>query len=120
MKLEQQVVSLDLAKRLKELGVKQESYHCWWDGISGWSLRSDHVSKFYNGNLNTLCAFSVAELGEMLPEAIDGNTWHAGKYSGGYGIDFGKLVRRLTSQTEADVRAKMLIHLVEHKLITLT
>lgn len=29
MKLEQQVVSLDLAKRLKELRVKQESVYFW-------------------------------------------------------------------------------------------
>ena len=30
MKLEQQVVSLELAKKLKELGVKQDSLFYWW------------------------------------------------------------------------------------------
>lgn len=32
MKLEQQVVSLELAKRLKELGVKQDSHFYWREG----------------------------------------------------------------------------------------
>jgi hypothetical protein len=40
MKLEDQVVSRDLAKRLKELGMKQESYFGWFrnDGAGEWEL----------------------------------------------------------------------------------
>lgn len=30
MKLEDQCVSLEIAKKLKEVGVKQESLFCWW------------------------------------------------------------------------------------------
>ena len=33
MKLEDQVVSLDLAKRLKELGVRQESFWAWYEAF---------------------------------------------------------------------------------------
>jgi len=32
MNLDQQVCSLEIAKRLKELGLKQDSYFYWWDG----------------------------------------------------------------------------------------
>src|SRR5262252_9202184 len=64
--LEQQCVSLELAKRLKELGVKQES-------VWGWMQES--VSKQYWLGLSddkktfaVASAFTVSELGEMLPE----------------------------------------------------
>jgi hypothetical protein len=40
MKLEQQVASLELSKRLKELGVAQTGYFNWWqricEGGDGW------------------------------------------------------------------------------------
>ncbi len=62
MKLEDQVVSLDLAKKLKELGVKQESLFCWI---------SDYDLEFLPTNIRNpdacIAAFTVAELGEMLP-----------------------------------------------------
>lgn len=63
MTLESQVVSLELAKRLKELGVKQESFF-WWRsplahyGYPDWSLSDGelgHGSESYS-------AFTVAEL----------------------------------------------------------
>jgi hypothetical protein len=48
MKLEQQVVSLDLAKRLKELGVKQESYFKWNFNSAapeqGWYLDNENAA----------------------------------------------------------------------------
>jgi hypothetical protein len=71
MKLEEQVCSLDLAKRLKELGVKQESYWYWvdWqennheDGApKGWNLEHPPHS-----DCPFVSAFTVAEFGEMLP-----------------------------------------------------
>ena len=36
MKLEQQVCSLELAKELKKLGVKQKSEFYWYEGLAGW------------------------------------------------------------------------------------
>lgn len=130
MKLEQQVVSLEIAKRLKELGAKQESLYHWVD--SGniqeyWSLISN-----YSGN-DGLSAFTVAELGEMLPTSLykenqtyffnlaNGNGVRCPNYvtyiNGQTGIHL--LNKLIWEKTEAEARGKMLIYLLENKLITL-
>jgi len=93
MKLEDQVVSLDLAKRLKELGVKQESLWWWHDygklekpindknflgKYNGWYS----TNKRENDRINTYkySAFTVAELGEMLPPSIECKSDRGFKY----------------------------------------
>jgi hypothetical protein len=114
MKLEQQVCSLELAKRLKELGVKQDGVTYFMDG-----------ELYFPGNLGVLkkrtdreviAAFTVAELGEMFPQNFgtryDGQGWSV--YDGN-----GKYVAGMSADTEADARATMLIYLIENKLITL-
>ena len=63
MTLEQQVVSLELAKKLKELGCKQESYF-WWD-ING---ELTHFGDGENSDYAVERAYSVAELLNMLQE----------------------------------------------------
>lgn len=134
MKLENQVVSLDLAKRLKELGVKQESSFYWilytkkktgeqvWElnssGLrqSNWALltgiRHSGVS-WKEDWYGQFSAFTVAELGEMLPQdesfrikhtTDEWNIWRDDEVFGG--------------NTEADARAKMLIYLLENKLVS--
>jgi hypothetical protein len=73
MELSKQVCSLELAKRLKELGVKQESI-IHWQFFAGWGEHEDHwelrhYSDFKQSTADPereLCAFTVAELGEML------------------------------------------------------
>jgi hypothetical protein len=74
MKLENQVCSLELSKKLKELGVKQESlfYHCNWKSIAsmgiGWEIR-DKVTVKHNYPIfleEDYSAFTVAELISML------------------------------------------------------
>jgi hypothetical protein len=57
MKLENQVCSLDLAKRLKELGVKQDSYFKWeqWPGNHPW-----HIDKYTPGS-NVVRLFLIAK-----------------------------------------------------------
>ena len=68
MKLEDQCVSLELDKRLKELGVKQDSYFLW--GRDSFSpemfITDDHVLKML-GEDCWFSAFTVAELGKILP-----------------------------------------------------
>jgi len=82
MNIENQIVSLELARKLKELGVKQESIF-WWDiettsvmksGLDGMPrfLETSKVDKrqrdYVRKPERTISGFTVAELGEMLPE----------------------------------------------------
>jgi len=87
MKLEDQVCSLDLAKRLKELGVKQESYFYWSEVTGEWKVIAydaywgiDGKGRFTGDDLlkdllsdeseQIVSAFTVAELLEILPPRI--------------------------------------------------
>ncbi len=77
--LEKQVCNLELAKRLKELGVKQESFWAWYETTD----RDDTPRLNRFDEHCTVCplpkqaweekyaAFTVSELGEMLPATID-------------------------------------------------
>jgi hypothetical protein len=78
MEVEKQVCNLELAKRLKKLGVKQESAF-WWEQIKvagknewhkDWTLAFNSYSKPYDAT-HIVSAFTVAELGEMLPILIN-------------------------------------------------
>src|ERR1700704_1122897 len=85
MKLENQVCSLDLARRLKELGVKQESLFYWWKYTGKpeqWMVNT--INKLFRepGIGYTMhwtmefSAFTVAELGEIM-EAVDVRTGYS-------------------------------------------
>lgn len=135
MKLQDQCCSLELAKQLKELGIKQELF----DGDSYW------VKSTYSGKFKIYCwpgdsedkpydnmvwykAFGVAELGEMLPDKVFfqdkyyffGTTWkrkcgeYGFKYKNNEKIDY---LPAKIGKTEADARAKMIVYLLENKLI---
>lgn len=142
MNLSEQVVSLELAKRLKELGVKQEDaifYHA-HGAVLGAPVRSRESLqenwdegtwaewlKEVNGG-EVYAAFTVAELGEMLPSFIpqgfkgqydllcekdSGTTWRVA-----YIRAEQRNLHEEYADTEADARAAMLIYLIENKLIT--
>lgn len=74
MKLEDQVTSLEISKKLKELGVKQESEFYWVVTLT----TEYHLSWYPNGELpkalqqrnDCYSAFTVAELGVLLPAYI--------------------------------------------------
>jgi len=125
MKLEDQVCSLELAKRLKELGVKQESYFYWisdedenfvvptgtydWGDWPGYEKFEPKYS-----------AFTVAELGEMLPtNKVQTLKWFDVYYCESWQdvVDKAGPIGRETSKKEADARAKMLIHLIEKGIV---
>jgi len=151
MKLEEQVVSLELAKRLKELGVKQDSYFYWADDsivstVNLDILLEDEFVRSLSGINNDWpdqeikelsSAYTVAELGEYLNLPIDKNHKINGRFHQNIYLDFGfkrfrlvssseagfsestKILAQFESDKEADVRAKMLIYLLENKLIKL-
>lgn len=133
MQLEKQVTSLKISKKLKELGVKQESLF-WWannpktDGkgnfFDNWEIVAPYLStEGYYGALD-YSAFTVAELGEMLPDngKLQLSVW---KYKGweysylknrsGQGDDETLVIA--DERNEANARAKMLIYLIDNKLI---
>ncbi|MDQ4420751.1 hypothetical protein OOT33_09940 [Sphingobium sp. DEHP117] len=129
MKLEQQVCSLKLAKRLKELGVKQHSLF-WWDDHT--EISFVEIVSFMEPDNPVCSAFTVAELGEILNNAcsvkfddsvmqslsaINGfMVWLADINSDAYPtID--SWMEQFHELTEADARAKMLIYLIENDLI---
>lgn len=79
MKLEEQVVSLELAKKLKELGVKQDGLFQWFRQFPGDDYLLHYIDynhhemdlKIFKEHFPDSCsAFTVAELGEMLPTGI--------------------------------------------------
>lgn len=117
MNLPSSHTSLELSRKLKELGVKQESAFYWCSEYGEIFELTQY--RMYQ----TIAAFSVAELGEMLP-ALDCHSrrvipgeWFC-EYSDyisnvGFPVQF-------TADTEANARAKMLIYLIENNLITVT
>lgn len=149
MKLEKQVVSLELSKKLKKLGVKQESLFVWvldpplnkkknmkllHAPIKKWGIRllykeyspTNNEYKFYP-------AFTVAELGEMLPWEIlvKENKYRKSKvyhldycWLDGWLLSYEYLDERLGGENnvigtknEANSRAEMLIYLIKNKLL---
>lgn len=129
MTLEQQICSLDLAKRLKELGVKQESLFWWYletDPATLWGegYLQEHISRQNKEFLLSavVSAFTVAELGTLLPKIT-----HYSQDTDGWILQckhpriFGTRKKYATERadTEANVRAKVLIYLLENNLITL-
>jgi len=178
--LEQQVCSLDLAVRMNTLGVKQESAFLWTlDVVDGFVLKLRETEAPDDHGMNCHAAFTVAELGEMLPRKIEekainaaypipdlpgdvsGDEWDrieesreaareklqdalcsfegdTDQFEDGMSYDIklsfndGKEVSyyqltddwenncqviEMRGDTEADARAKMLIHLIENKLV---
>lgn len=128
MELTKQVVSLELSKKLKELGFEQESLFYWYrdeDILTKKEATREDLLMY----CKPIPAYTVAELGEMLPEKVKtpyGNksflifrevyneTWDVA-YSTDTDDD-----KNLWQQaeTEADSRAKMLIYLKENDLLT--
>ena len=135
MKLEDQVCNLKLSKKLKELGVKQESLFYWLDGNVMSVDKIEWARIEFNSELTTYSlkeiysAFTVAELGEGLPESIitkqcpdsfylsitklENNIWEVC-----YVTDTDYTVLHYTQDLiEANARALMRIYLIENGLV---
>ena len=137
MKIEDQVCSLELAKKLKKLGVKQESLFYW---VKHWKGRYEgHVNELFYGkdeddNVNPhISAFTVAELGEMLPAEVncpsyftvkrqnrEGTNYHSLKVGGKENMATGErhaftFLLGNYDKNEANVRAEMVAYLAEKR-----
>ena len=132
MKLENQVTNLELSQKLKELGVKQESVWTWV--VDTQTKKYKLVIIGSKGFTDYICAgrdnkeaeemfsaFTVAELGEELPDFVYTIRNEAKKWMPMYNGYDSKLdeipVEVNGADTEANARAKMLIYLKENKLI---
>jgi hypothetical protein len=133
--LEKQVCSLELAKRLKELDVKQESLFYW--NTDKAFIGDEHMYVVCFGKTKNIhavdmySAFTSAELGEMLPaiyptneddltcvKDIDGE-WSCGYQSYSEGSEDIWITKVFFADTESNARAKMLIYLLENNLVNL-
>lgn len=135
MELTNQVVNLELAKKLKELGVEKKystSLFNWYNEILAgkevWKLDNSHRFQ-HDEKYQYYLAYSVAELGEMLPCSVKTDEeildlWQVKLHNDNWSVCY-KMTGENWSEydqygkTEADARAKMLIYLIENNLITL-
>jgi hypothetical protein len=133
MKKEQQVCSRELAIRLKELGVSQESLYYWCEVIVIGSLDGNPDGVRYElltigtPKQNPASAFTVSELGKMLPREIDFGGKSVplelrgmnayGEHLVAYHIEFEPPIGLQCEKTEADARAKCLTYLLEKNII---
>jgi len=138
--IKKEVVSLDLAKRLQELNVKNDSLFNWVVLDKNHPLYEVHYKTRQQDDLEKLLAgsiiygrdpyekscgefihypaYTVAELGELLPAKysmswkISKPLWYCAEDVYDDSISF-------MAVTEADARAKMLIYLIENNLLKL-
>ena len=128
MKIEEQVVSLELAKRLKELGVKQEILFAWryTKGRGNNSVIATHAVPEPNDFWDHYNAYNVAELGKMLPvfTSAKGTKWFHVQWYDPYlpAVMRDDIAKHRTekSDTEANARAKMLTYLVENQIVSVS
>ena len=136
--MEKQVCSLKLAKKLKKLRVKQESYFLYIFDNGEWEIENEYIWEKIEGewgdareikDLERYSAFTVAELGEKLPWCLrlandnyyEIEYWCVGKWGINYKNRFDGVTTLLKesifSKHEANARAKMLVYLIENKLL---
>lgn len=134
MNLENQVVSLELSKKLEELGIVQESLWYWVYHNKNdkfiWNLFQKDEDDKANKHIS---AFTVAELGEMLPGKLCFGVIGSGRKNFWLGTNkineqweifykldnkhINEIFHSIFTNTEVDARAEMLIWLIENKYI---
>ena len=114
MPLKQQVTSLELSKRLRELGVPQKSLWYWSNQkTSGWILL-EQSGGWGGHSLECISAFTVAELGIYFKNI----SWDSVRWSLSAGDSLWPLLSDDWWMFNPDNLAKMLIHLIEKKIVT--
>ena len=129
MYLEEHVTSEELSRKLKELGVPQLSFF-YWNGLEDLPASSLTfvLDEYIRDRKLSSSAFLSSELGEMLPKELDGYSWRTLKTptKGAWEIKYRKLeagrrhpviLHQLSDPSEANVRARMLIWLIQARLV---
>lgn len=138
MELSKQITSLELSRKLRALGLKQESLFMWSSDSKlyiRWDLYMVDVEaqvlvkkSYFNDAIDFYSAFTVAEMGEILRDDKHAMTqwvdeenemWcvHCEIDDGKMTDTRGALIHEEKAFTEADARAAMLQYLIEHALI---
>lgn len=147
MEIEKQVCTLEQAKRLKELGVKQESYFMWQESLNDDEYAEQHCIGLYDKEsynyIGIASAFTASEFSDMLPARIlyEGDDYfpfiHKGKR--GWYVEYQTNKKDVVVNAEgeidrpknnllktwrdsynlAEAMAKFVTLLIENKLITL-
>lgn len=129
MQLNNQVVSLELAKKMKELGFKQESLFYWteYETEEAYIEQAQYVALFEEEEEKlSYSAYTVAELGEMLPPTIEDRDIKSyfqieknseGKYFCTYTTIDEALVYIQVDRNLAEALARLLINLKGNNLL---
>ena len=121
--LEKQGTSLEYSKRLKELGVKQDSLYSYFQ-YDKWNVVLRETKEIYTPDNkcgynkdNLICsAFTVAEHGIALPRNI--HSYHRDTdFKTEFWVCEQWFKNREFADTEANARAKMRIWLIKNKLL---
>ncbi len=124
------VCSLELAKELKAAGVKQKSMFYWCSTSGNVIFPTGEVRPTYELLDNKFAAFTAGEIGMILPPRVNSYKFHNSDGKDEFicylradsGIAMAnKLPPGFTvyDENEANSRAKELLYLIRHKLITL-
>ena len=121
------VTNLEISKRLKDLGVKQESEYYWCEILDSIMPHANGItltcgidnakgySKSYE-KVNIYSAFLVGELGEMLNGCLSGRYAMGDCYFAQNGFP-ASADHCFEDKSEANCRGKLLIYLLEQGLI---
>ena len=127
MKIEEQVVSIELAKEMKKLGAPQDSYFTWCEYgeyeseyLAPLSAAEINYKDNYFIVVHVCAAFTVAELGEMLPFNYQSTKLYLD--NGESTVEWccchsHKKQHCEYADTEADARAKMWLYLKKKKRV---
>jgi len=114
--IEDQVCSLELAKRLKELGMKQYSLWYWFTDshfeVARVKRHDEIPYPLMKRRQAVYSAYTIAELGEMLPSVLIKYDWHVQ-----HRVIYKNFTHITLADTETDARGKMLIYLLENGVI---
>lgn len=128
MTITDHVVSLELAQRLKTLGVKQDSAFYWsGDERYGFVVKLNDDLFTYPEAI-AISAFLSSELGAMLKVGLNfidtffdkkkDEVWATDPSSYEGGKDGDEATRKGIAKTEVDARAHLLIHLLESGVVS--